>query len=111
MNITTIDMGTRFRMIVNEVDTVSPPEDMPNLPVAKALWEPRPNLEVAGAAWIYAGGAHHSVYTQGITLDIVSDFAEMADIELAVIGADTEIRSFKQDLRNNAVYFQMKQGI
>ena len=55
MNISTIDMGTRFRMIVNEVDTVEPPQDMPNLPVAKALWEPRPNLEVAGAAWIHAG--------------------------------------------------------
>ncbi|MEE4217741.1 MAG: L-arabinose isomerase [Xanthomonadales bacterium] len=111
MNITTIDMGNRFRMIVNEVDTVSPPEDMPNLPVAKALWEPRPNLEVAGAAWIHAGGAHHSVYTQGVTLDIVNDFAEMAGIELAVIGAGTEIRTFKQDLRNNAVYYQLRAGV
>ena len=80
MNITTIDMGTRFRMIVNEVDTVEAPEDMPNLPVAKALWEPRTNLEVAGAAWIHAGGAHHSVYTQGVTLEIVENIAEMAGI-------------------------------
>ena len=111
MNITTIDMGTRFRMIVNEVDTVEAPQDMPNLPVAKALWEPRPNLEVAGAAWIHAGGAHHSVYTQGVTLEIVENFAEMAGIELVVIGANTELRGFKQDLRNNAVYFHLEKGI
>jgi L-arabinose isomerase len=104
-------MGTRFRMIVNEVDTVDPPRDMPNLPVAKALWEPRPNLEVAGAAWIHAGGAHHSVYTQGITLEQLTDFAELAGIELLVIGAGTDIRSFKQELRHNAVYYHLNQGI
>jgi L-arabinose isomerase len=111
MNISTIDMGTRFRMIVNEVDTVEPPRDMPNLPVAKALWEPRPNLEVAGAAWIHAGGAHHSVYTQGITLDQLTDFAEMAGVELLVIGAGTDIRSFKQELRHNAVYYHLNRGV
>ena len=111
MNITMIDMGTRFRMIVNEVDTVEAPEEMPNLPVAKALWEPRPNLEVAGAAWIHAGGAHHSVYTQGVTMEIVENFAEMAGIELVVIGADTDIRTFKQDLRTNAVYYHLENGI
>lgn len=111
LNISTIDMGTRFRMIVNEVDTVTPPRDMPNLPVAKALWEPRPNLEVAGAAWIHAGGAHHSVYTQGVTLDQVSDFAELAGVELLVIGADTDIRSFKQQLRHNAVYYHLARGV
>jgi L-arabinose isomerase len=111
MNITMIDMGTRFRMIVNEVDTVEAPEEMPNLPVAKALWEPRPNLEVAGAAWIHAGGAHHSVYTQGVTLDMVENFAEMAGIELVVIGADTELRTFKQELRNNAAYYHLENGI
>jgi L-arabinose isomerase len=111
LNISTIDMGTRFRMIVNEVDTINPPADMPNLPVAKALWEPRPNLEVAGAAWIHAGGAHHSVYTQGITVEQVADFAEMAGIEMLVIGADTDIRSFKQELRSNAVYYHLSKGI
>ena len=111
MNITVIDMGTRFRMIVNEVDTVEPPQDMPRLPVAKTLWEPRPNLEVAGAAWIHAGGAHHSVYTQGVTLDMVMDFAEIAGVETVVIGAETDLRSFKQELRNNAVYYHLSQGI
>ena len=111
LNISTIDLGTRFRMIVNEVDTVEPPRDMPHLPVAKALWEPRPNLEVAGAAWIHAGGAHHSVYTQGISLEEVSDFAEIVGVELVVIDSDTDIRSFKQELRQNAVYYHLNRGV
>ena len=111
LNISTIDMGTRFRIIVNEVDTVTPPAELPNLPVAKALWEPRPSLEVAGAAWIHAGGAHHSVYTQGISTDQVIDFAEMAGVELVVIGADTRINEFKKELRHNAVYYHLSQGV
>jgi L-arabinose isomerase len=111
MNISTIDLGTRFRIIVNEVDTVAPPEDMPNLPVAKALWEPRPNLEIAAAAWIHAGGAHHSVYTQGITIDQITDFAEMAGVELVVIGAGTTVSAFRKELRHNAVYYHLSQGI
>lgn len=108
MNISTIDLGTRFRIIVNEVDAVPPPQDMPNLPVAKVLWEPRPNLEVAGAAWIHAGGAHHSAYTQGISLDQLTDYAEMCGVELVVIGADSELRSFKQELRQNEAYFHLR---
>ena len=98
----------RFRIIVNEVDAVPPPQDMPNLPVAKVLWEPRPNLEVAGAAWIHAGGAHHSAYTQGISLDQLTDYAEKCGVELVVIGADSELRSFKQELRQNEAYFHLR---
>jgi L-arabinose isomerase len=108
LNISTIDLGDRFRIIANELDTVKPPKDMPNLPVAKVLWEPRPNLEISGAAWIHAGGAHHSVYTQGITLDQLADYAEICGVELVVIDADTDIRSFKQMLRNNEVYYRFK---
>lgn len=104
-------MGTRFRIIANEVDTVKPPQDLPNLPVAKALWEPRPSLEVAAAAWIHAGGAHHSVYTQGINLDQLNDFAEMAGVEMVVIGADTNVNEFKKELRFNAVYYHLSHGI
>lgn len=111
LNISTIDMGTRFRIIVNEVETVEPPAELPHLPVAKALWEPKPSLEVAGAAWIHAGGAHHSVYTQGITTEQVADFAEMAGVELVVIDEDTTIRNFKQELRHNAVFYHLSQGI
>jgi L-arabinose isomerase len=108
LNISTIDLGTRFRIIVNELDTVTAPQEMPNLPVAKVLWQPRPSLEVAGAAWIHAGGAHHSVYSQGVTLDQVTDFAEMCDVELVTIGAQTEIRAFKQELRHNAAYYRLR---
>lgn len=111
MNISTIDMGTRFRIVVNQVDTVTPPAEMPNLPVAKALWQPQPNLEISGAAWIYAGGAHHSVYTQGITLAQLLDFTEMAGVECVVIDNDTTVRGFKQELRFNAVYYHLNQGV
>ena len=111
LNISTIDMGTRFRVIVNEVDTLAPPAELPNLPVAKALWEPRPNLEIAGAAWIYAGGAHHSVYTQGATLDQIRDFCEIAGVEMITIGADTTVAGIKQELRHNAVFYHINQGV
>lgn len=110
MNISTIDMGNRFRIIANELKTVEPSEDMPNLPVAKALWEPLPNLEVSGAAWIQAGGAHHSAYTQGISRDQLMDFAEIAGVELVFIDENTTVHSFKQELRYNAVYYRMSQG-
>lgn len=106
-----IDLGTRFRMIVAEVDTVTPAQELPNLPVAKALWEPRPNLAVSAAAWIHAGGAHHSAYTQGLSADEIVDFAEIAGIEAVVIGADTNVRNFKTELRHNAAYYHLKGGV
>jgi L-arabinose isomerase len=109
--ISLIDLGTRFRMIIAEVDTVNPPQELPNLPVAKALWIPRPNLEISAASWIHAGGAHHSAYTQGITADEVVDYAEIAGIEAVVIGADTRVREFKTELRHNAVYYHLKDGV
>ncbi|WP_347331635.1 L-arabinose isomerase [Marinimicrobium locisalis] len=111
MNITTVDLGTRFRIVVNELDTVAPPADLPNLPVASALWEPRPNLGIAGAAWIHAGGAHHSVYSQGVTTEQIIDFAEMAGVEAVVIDEDTKVRKFKDELRQNAAYYHLKQGV
>lgn len=111
INISCLDLGNRFRIVVNEVDTVPAPEDMPNLPVAKALWEPKPNLEIAAAAWIHAGGAHHSVYTQGITTQQIIDYAEMAGVELVVIDENTRIREFKNELRHNAVYYHLNQGV
>jgi L-arabinose isomerase len=90
---------------------VEAPADMPNLPVAKALWEPKPNLEISGAAWIHAGGAHHSVYTQGINTQQIIDFAEMAGVELVLIDENTTIREFKKELRHNAVYYHLNQGL
>ena len=109
--ISLIDIGTRFRVIINEVDTVTPAQELPKLPVAKALWEPRPNLEISAAAWIQAGGAHHSTYTQGVTSDEIVDYAEMAGIEALVIGADTTVRAFKTELRHNAAYYHLKDGV
>jgi len=111
LNISTIDLGNRFRILVNEVDTVAPPAELPHLPVATALWEPRPNLATAGAAWIHGGGAHHSVYTQGISTEQVIDFAEMAGVEVVVIDGDTKVRKFKDELRQNAAYYYLKKGI
>src|ERR1035437_3063236 len=111
INISVIDMGTRFRMIVNEVDTVTPAQELPNLPVAKALWQPRPNLAVAAASWIHAGGAPHSTYTQGISSQEAVDLAEMAGIEAVVIDADTTVRGLKTELRHNAAYYHLSQGV
>ncbi len=111
MNITTVDLGTRFRIVINELDTVAPPADLPNLPVASALWEPRPTLGIAGAAWIHAGGAHHSVYSQGVTTEQIIDFAEMAGVEAVVIDEDTKVRTFKDGLRQNAAYYHLKHGV
>lgn len=111
INVSTIDLGNRFRIILNELDTVTPPQDLPNLPVASALWEPRPNLAVAAAAWIHAGGAHHSAYSQAITTDQIVDFAEMAGAELVIIDADTKIREFKNELRQNSVYYGLARGL
>ena len=111
INVSPIDMGNRFRILINEVDTVKQPAETPHLPVASALWEPKPNLSVAAAAWIHAGGAHHTAYSQAVTTDMIIDYAEMAGVETVVIDADTTIRSFKSELRSNAAYYMLKQGI
>jgi L-arabinose isomerase len=102
---TIVDMGSRFRMIVNEVEAVDPTHDLPKLPVARALWVPKPNLKVGAAAWILAGGAHHTVYSQQIDTRYIEIFCEMADVELVVIDANTNLREFKQQLLwNEAAY-------
>lgn len=106
-----IDMGNRFRIIVNEVDTVDLPEGTPNLPVASALWEPKPNLNVAAAAWILAGGAHHSAYSQTVTTEMIEDYADMAGVETVVIDENTNIRQFKNELRQNSAYYGLKSGV
>jgi L-arabinose isomerase len=111
INVSPIDMGNRFRIIVNEADTVTPPAELPNLPVGGAVWEPKPNLSIASAAWIHAGGAHHSAYSQTVTTDMIIDFAEMAGVETVVIDGDTKIRSFKNELRQSAVYYHLNRGL
>ncbi|BBM67701.1 TPA: L-arabinose isomerase [Vibrio vulnificus] len=106
LNVSIIDLGDRFRMVVNLLDTVTPPQSLPHLPVAHALWEPQPNLNIAAAAWIHAGAAHHSVYSQAVTLPMLADYAEILGIEMVVIDNNTNLRQFKQDLRNNGVYYR-----
>jgi L-arabinose isomerase len=110
LNATLIDLGNRFRMIVNEVDVVEPDAPLPKLPVARVVWIPRPNLKTAAAAWIYAGGAHHTVFSQSLTAEHLQDFADMANLEYLVIGKDTRVPEFKKELRWNEVYYYMARG-
>jgi L-arabinose isomerase len=110
LNASMIDLGNRFRLLVNEVDVVAPEQPMPKLPVAQALWVPKPNFEEACACWIHAGGAHHTGFSQAVTPEMLEDFAEMAGLELVVIGADTKVRDLKQQLRWNEVYYGLNQG-
>ena len=106
-----IDLGNRFRMIVNEVEVVNPPADLPKLPVARVLWDPKPNLKVAAESWILAGGAHHSVFTQALTAEYVEDYCEIAGIEYLLINQDTEVRRFKEELRLGEIYYHIAKGI
>ena len=94
-----VDMGNRFRLIVNEVDVIQPEQSLPKLPVARAVWLPKPSLKIAAAAWIYAGGAHHTGFSQALRLEHLADFAEIAGVELIVIDGDTKLREFRQQLR------------
>lgn len=105
INIAMLDLGERFRLLVNEVDTVEPDQPMPRLPVARAVWSPRPNLKTAAAAWIYAGGPHHTVFTQALTAEMIDDLAEMAGLECLRIDAHTRINDFKNQLRWNAAAY------
>jgi L-arabinose isomerase len=99
INVSPIDMGTRFRVVLNEVEAVVPEHDLPKLPVARVLWIPQPDLKVGAAAWILAGGAHHSVYSQQVDTRHIEVFCEMANVELVVVDADTRLREFKRILK------------
>ena len=109
INVSLIDMGNRFRLIVNEVEAISPKEDLPNLPVARVLWDAKPNLDIAATAWILAGGAHHTVYSQTITTEFMEDFADIAGIELLVIDEKTTERDFKDKINANEAYYHLFQ--
>jgi L-arabinose isomerase len=98
-------MGNRFRLLVNEVEAVAPVADLPKLPVARVLWKPYPNMNDGCAAWILAGGAHHTCYSQNLTTEHLDDFAEIAGVEYVKIGKNTDIYQFKNELRwNDAAY-------
>ena len=108
VNASVVDLGSRFRMIVNTVDVVNPEAPLPKLPVASALWVPKPNLKVAAAAWIYAGGAHHTAFSQSVSVEQLEDLASMAAIEFLLIDEATSVHAFKKELRWNEAYFHMK---
>jgi L-arabinose isomerase len=110
LNASLVDMGNRFRLIVNEVNTVQTPA-LPKLPVARAVWEPKPDFKTACAAWILAGGAHHTGYSTTVTTEMLEDFSQIAGVELVVIDSDTQLRAFKSELRHNDLYYALSQGL
>jgi len=106
-----MDMGQRFRLVANVVDVVPTDEPLPNLPVARALWSPRPSLKIAAAAWIYAGGAHHTSFSYSVTPENLRDFADMADLEFLLIDENTKLEEFKKELRWNDLYYQLNRSL
>jgi len=106
LNASIVDMGNRFRMIVNTVDAMAPQHELPKLPVARVLWEPHPSMEIGCAAFILAGGAHHTGYSQNLNAEQMQDFAEMAGIEFVLIGKDTTLYHLKNELRWNDASFK-----
>ncbi|HEY4322563.1 MAG TPA: L-arabinose isomerase [Mucilaginibacter sp.] len=105
LNASIVDMGNRFRLLINEVKAVEPQNDLPKLPVARVLWKPYPDMKTGCAAWIYAGGAHHTAYSQNLTAEHLQDFADMAGLEFLRIGKDTKLDQFRNEIRwNEAAY-------
>jgi L-arabinose isomerase len=111
INVSVLDMGSRFRILVNEVEAVKPKHDMPKLPVARVLWDAKPDLAAAATAWIYAGGAHHTCYSQNLTTEYIRDFADMAGVEFVVIDQDTKIDEFRNQLKWNDLYYHLAKGL
>jgi len=107
LNAALIDLGNRFRLVVNEVDVVRPPRPLPKLPVAHALWRCRPDFKTACGAWIRAGGAHHTAFSYAVTAEHLRDLAEIAGIEMVLIDAGTRLRELEKELRWNEAYFQL----
>jgi L-arabinose isomerase len=106
INASIVDMGNRFRLLVNEVIAVTPTHQLPKLPVARVLWKPYPDMKTGCSAWIQAGGAHHTGYSQNLTAEHMRDFADMAGIEFALIGKNTDLYQFRNELRWNEAYYR-----
>ncbi|HZF64113.1 MAG TPA: L-arabinose isomerase [Chitinophagaceae bacterium] len=107
LNASLIDLGNRFRLLVNEVEAVEPKHELPNLPVARVLWKPLPDMQTACAAWILAGGAHHTCYSQNLSSEYLVDFAEIAGIECVLINQGTTLHQFRNELKWSDVYYQI----
>jgi L-arabinose isomerase len=110
INVSVIDLGNRFRMIVNKVEVVNCP-DMPNLPVASVLWKPMPDLKRAAAAWILAGGAHHTGFSSSLDQEYMEDFAEITGTEYVLIDEKFDLDSFRKELRWNEIYYHVSCGL
>ncbi len=106
LNLSLIDLGNRFRFILNEVEALTAIKPLPNLPVARVLWDCKPNLETAAKAWILAGGSHHTVFTQALNTECIEDLADMTKVELLIIDKQTEIRNFKATMAGNERHFE-----
>lgn len=107
---TIIDLGNRFRLIVNDVECIKS-KPLPKLPIASALWIPMPDFETGAAAWILAGGTHHSCFSYDLTAEYWEDYAEIAGIEMVRIDKDTTIPAFKDHLRWNEVYYMLNKSL
>jgi L-arabinose isomerase len=105
------DLGTRLRLVANEIDVIAPEAELPRLPVAHAVWVPRPNLAGAAESWLMAGGPHHTCFTQALPLEAIDDFAEIAGVELVTIGSDTTPGAFRRELRWNDAYQRLAGGL
>lgn len=110
INATIVDLGNRFRLVANEVDVVTPGEPLPKLPVARAVWKPKPDFKTSAASWIYAGGSHHPVFSQALTMDTLRDFASVAEIELVAIDGNSSVEAIRKELRFNDVFYHANRG-
>ncbi|MGF1636871.1 MAG: L-arabinose isomerase [Cyclobacteriaceae bacterium] len=111
INASVMDMGNRFRLLVNEVQVEDPTEALPQLPVARVLWNPKPDLKTAATTWIHGGGAHHTVFSKALNTEYMEDFAAIAGIELLVIDQQTTVRDFRDKLHWNEVYYHVFHSI
>ncbi|MGH7978757.1 MAG: L-arabinose isomerase family protein, partial [Limisphaerales bacterium] len=111
INVSLVDIGNRFRLILNEATVAPPDKPLKKLPVARAIWRCKPDFKTAVAAWIYGGGAHHTVFTQAVSIEMVEDFARIAGVELLIINEKTTLRDFQMELRNNELYYGLRNGL
>jgi len=111
LNASIIDMGNRFRMVVNTVEVVNPDADLPKLPVARVVWVPQPDLAIGAGAWIHAGAAHHSGFSMALTAEHMEDFADMLNLEYVEISKSTTITDIKNQLRWNEMYYMLAKGL
>jgi L-arabinose isomerase len=111
LNLSLMDMGNRFRFVLNELEAVKAPADLPKLPVARVVWAPKPNLAIAAASWIYAGGSHHSGFSLALNREHIEDYASMAGVELLCIGEGSTVEGIKNHIRWNEMYYHLARGL